>query len=231
MNTQGSDPTSRSFGKYGGCVYNKIWNGTCIMTIDISKEKVERNAIGLWLGWTLATFLGMLLGHLSLIPLVDRIDLGFARIISPLLGGGLVGFAQWLVLRGYLTRSSDWILAGGAGWAAAYAIGLLIVHNLSGSIIVGLVAYVLFGVIVALLQWPVLRREIPNIWPWILANVLGWTFAYFISQYLIGLWFEPGSYNQTFVTAILSGVSGFAAGAVTGLALIWIVRQPEREFL
>lgn len=201
------------------------------MTIDISEEKVERNTIGLWLGWTLATFLGMLLGHLLLIPLVDAVDLGFARIISPLLGGGLVGFAQWLVLRGFLTSSSDWVLAGGAGWAAAYAIGLLVVQNLSGSFFIGLVAYLLFGVIVASLQWPVLRREIPNIWAWILANVLGWTSGFFISQYLIDLWFGSGSSSQVLVTAVLSGVSGLTAGAVTGLALVWIVRQPESEFI
>jgi hypothetical protein len=199
------------------------------MAVDINEAKVERNEFGLWLGWTLATALGMLLGHLPLVPLVEVIDLGIARIVAPLLGGLLVGLSQWLVLRGFLTRSSDWILAGGAGWAAAYAIGLFVVQNLTGSFLIGLVAYLLFGVIVGLLQWPVLRREIPNIWAWISANVLGWTLGFFVSQIVVGQLFGPDSYNQALVTAISSGVSGFIAGALTGLALVWIVRQPELE--
>lgn len=201
------------------------------MTIDISEAKVERNEFGLWLGWTLATTLGMLIGHLPLIPLVNDMDLGLARIIAPLFAGLLVGFAQWLVLRGFLTRSSNWILAGGASWAAAYAIGLFIVQNLTGSTLIGLFAYLLFGVIVGLMQWPLLRREIPNIWSWVLANVIGWTLGYFASQTLVGLLFNPDIYNQGLVTAVSTGVSGLVAGALTGLALVWIVRQPERGYV
>jgi hypothetical protein len=197
------------------------------MTIDISEAKVERNEFGLWLGWTLATALGMLAGHLPLIPMVDNIDLGLARIIAPLFAGSLVGFAQWLILRGYLTHSSNWVLAGGASWAAAYAIGLFIVQNLSGSSLVGLIAYTLFGVIVAVLQWPILRREIPNIWSWILANVIGWTLGFFTSQIIVRMLFSPDFYNQALVTAVSSGASGLAAGVITGLALVWIVRKPE----
>jgi hypothetical protein len=201
------------------------------MTIDISEAKVERNEFGLWLGWTLATTLGMLIGHLPLIPLVNDMDLGLARIVAPLFAGLLVGFAQWLVLRGFLTRSSNWILAGGASWAAAYAIGLFIVQNLTGSTLIGLFAYLLFGVIVGLMQWPLLRREIPNMWSWVLANVIGWTLGYFASQTLVGLLFNPDIYNQGLVTAVSTGVSGLVAGALTGLALVWIVRQPERGYV
>jgi hypothetical protein len=198
------------------------------MTIDISEAKVERNEFGLWLGWTLATALGMLIGHLALFPMVEFLDLGLARIIAPLFAGLLVGFAQWLILRGYLTRCSDWVLAGGASWAAAFAIGLFIIQNLTGSSLVGLIAYLLFGLIVAIFQWPILRREIPNIWSWILANVIGWTLGFYVSQIIVGLLFSPDFYSQALVTAISSGVSGLVAGALTGLALVWIVRQPDR---
>jgi hypothetical protein len=197
------------------------------MTIDISEAKVERNEFGLWFGWTLATALGMLIGHLLLIPLVNIMPLGIARVIAPLFAGMLVGFAQWLVLRGYLTRSSNWILAAGAGWAAAYALGLFIVQNLIGSVWIGLLAYLLFGTIVGVMQWPILRREIPNILSWILANVIGWTLGFIISQVIIGPLFHPGFFNQALVTAISTAISGLVAGAITGLSLVWIVRKPE----
>lgn len=197
------------------------------MTIDISEAKVERNEFGLWFGWMLATALGMLIGHLPLIPLVDNIDVGIARVIAPIFAGLLVGFAQWIVLRGYLTSSSNWVLAGGASWVAAYVIGLFIVQNLTGSSLAGLIAYILFGLIVALFQWPILRREIPNIWSWILANVVGWTLGFFASLFVIGKIFGPDFYNQALVTAISATVSGLVAGAFTGVALVWIVRKPE----
>ena len=32
------------------------------MSIDIDEAKVERNEVGLWLAWTAATTLGMLIG-------------------------------------------------------------------------------------------------------------------------------------------------------------------------
>jgi hypothetical protein len=94
-----------------------------------------------------------------------------------------------------------------------------------------LFAYLLFGVIVGLMQWPLLRREIPNIWSWVLANVIGWTLGYFASQALVGLLFSSDFYNQGLVTAVSTGVSGLVAGALTGLALVWIVRQPERGYV
>lgn len=197
------------------------------MTIDISEAKVVRNGPGLWLGWTLATALGMLLGHLPLVPFIGDLDLGLARVIAPLFAGVLVGFAQWLVLRGYLTNSSDWVLAGGASWAAAFVVGLFIIQNLAGSTLAGLAAYLLFGVIVAAIQWPVLRREIPNILSWILANMVGWALGFGASQVLISALFSADFYNQALVTAVSSGVSGLVAGACTGLALVWIVQKPE----
>jgi hypothetical protein len=197
------------------------------MTIDIDESKVARNEFGMWLEWTLATALGMLVGYLPSIIFVDLIDLGLARVVIPVLAGLLVGFSQWVVLRQYLTESSDWILAGGAGWAVGYALGLFLINNLTGSLLGGLLGYVLFGVIVALVQWPVLRREIPNALAWVLASVIGWTAGFYLSQVSLGVFFDGPTIAPAVSTSVISGMSGLVAGAVTGLALVWIVRQPE----
>src|SRR3990172_7827981 len=122
------------------------------MTIDLDEAKVERNEFGLWLEWTLATAGGMLIGFLLTIPLVNLLDLGFARVIVPILTGLLIGFTQWIVLRRYLTTSADWVLAGGTAWAVGYAFGLLLIQSLSGTFLGGIAAYLLFGAIVALVQ-------------------------------------------------------------------------------
>ena len=147
------------------------------MTIDLDEAKVEHNEFGLWLGWTLATAGGMLLGFLLTIPLVNMLDLGFARVIVPILAGFLIGFSQWIVLKRYLTTSADWVLAGGTGWAAGYALGLLVVQNLPSTLFGGIAAYLLFGAIVAMVQWQVFRREIPSALTWIVVNALGWAAA------------------------------------------------------
>ena len=198
------------------------------MTIDINEAKVARDEFGMWLEWTLATAFGMLLGFLPSIVLVNLMDLAFARIIVPLFAGFLVGLAQWVVLRKYVNGVADWVLAAGASWAVGYALGLLIMNGLTGTGLDGFFGYVLFGVIVALVQWPILRREIPNVWMWILANVIGWTTGFYLSQISLDLFFNDPVINPVASTSVLSGVSGLVAGAITGVALIWIVRQPER---
>ncbi|HXQ36969.1 MAG TPA: hypothetical protein VN843_23355 [Anaerolineales bacterium] len=198
------------------------------MTIDINEAKVARNEIGMWLEWTLATAFGMLLGFLPSIVLVNIMDLALARLIVPLFAGFLVGLSQWVVLRKYVNKVSDWILAAGTSWAVGYALGLFMMNGLTGTGLDGFIGYILFGVIVALVQWPILRREIPNVWMWILANVVGWTAGFYLSQVSLDLLFDGPTIAPIASTSVLSGVSGLVAGAITGIALIWIVRKPER---
>ena len=197
------------------------------MTIDIDEAKVERNEIGLWLGWTLATTGGMLFGFLPTIPLVNLLDLGIAQIAVPVLAGTVIGFAQWIVLRRYLVAGSTWELADGTTWAAGYVLGLLLVLALPSTIFVATIGYLLFGVIVALVQWPVLRREIPNVLVWVLANSFGWAMGFWASQAVLPLFITDPLVSPAVGTTVIAVTSGLVAGAITGVALIWIVRKPE----
>ena len=198
------------------------------MTIDINETKVKRNEIGLWLAWTFATALGMLVGYLPLALLVGSLDLGFARVIVPIISGIFLGLAQWLVLRPYISKSYDWILNHAVGWVVGYTLGLYVVQLLSKTSLGMLVGFISFGVIVALFQYPALRREIPHLATWILANVAGWTLGAYLSLLAAGVLFQ-NKVPTTFASVLVSvGITGFVAGAITGLALIWIVRQPDR---
>jgi hypothetical protein len=198
------------------------------MTIDISEAKLERNKFGLWAGWALATALGMLIGFLPAELLAEALGLGFARVLVPLIAGFLIGFFQWLLLRGYLTESADWIPSAGLGWMAGYALGLLVIRTLSGSAWETILGYIVFGLIVSVVQWPVLRREIPSLLPWAIANIIGWTIAYLIAQSAAGSLYLSLGLQPEITAVIIAGLSGLIAGAITGIALIWIVRQPER---
>lgn len=198
------------------------------MTIDIDETKVKRNEFGLWFAWTLATALGMLVGYLPLAFLVGSLDLGIARVIVPLLSGILLGLTQWLVLRPYVSKSYDWILNHAVGWVVGFSIGLFVVQLLSKTPLGMLVGFISFGVIVAIFQYPALRREIPHLATWILANVIGWTLGAYLSILALGVFFRyviPTTLTSVLVTV---GITGLVAGAITALALIWIVRQPDR---
>ena len=199
-----------------------------MMTIDIDETKVKRNEFGLWLAWTLATGLGMLIGYLPLAFLIGSLDLGVARVIVPIITGILLGLAQWLVLRPYVSNSYDWILNHAVGWVVGFTLGLFVVQLLSKTPLGMFVGFILFGVIVAVFQYPVLRREIPHLSTWILANVIGWTLGAYLSQLAAGVFFQ-NSVPTTFTSVLVTvGITGLVAGAITGLALIWIVRQPDR---
>jgi hypothetical protein len=91
-----------------------------------------------------------------------------------------------------------------------------------------LVGFITFGLIVALFQYPALRREIPHLTTWILANVAGWTLGAYLSQLAASTFFQ-NAVPSTFVSVLITvGLTGLVAGAITALALIWIVRQPDR---
>ena len=198
------------------------------MAIDIDEAKVERNEFGLWLAWALATALGMILGYLPAALVVSDIDLGIARILVPLLAGLLIGVAQWTVLRGYVTRSHDWILNHAGGWVVGYILGLLVVQGVGRTALGALIGYLIFGILVAVFQWPILRREIPHVIPWILANVIGWTAGSYVSTLVVGAISRNTPPSLIASTLITSGLTGLIGGAVTGLALVWIVKKPER---
>jgi hypothetical protein len=198
------------------------------MSIDIDESKVIRNEWVLWLGWVIASGAGMLIGFLPSSFLAEWFGLGVARVISPLLAGGLIGFGQWLVLRNFLTECSDWVLAAGAGWGVGYALGIYTLQLLPGGVWSGMFGFVLFGFIVALVQWPILRREIPQVLPWIVANIVGWTLGFFIGQISASFLFNTLEISALLYSAVSLAVSGLISGAIIGLALIWIVRKPER---
>jgi hypothetical protein len=198
------------------------------MAVDFDEAKIARNATGMWLGWMLATALGLILAYVPAAMLIGPLDLGIARVLVPLLAGVIIGLAQWLFLRRYVSHSFDWVFNLAASWVAGYTIALFVVDLLAGSFLGMLLGFILFGVIVALFQWPVLHREIPSLWMWILANVVGWTLGALLSQLVIAALFGNDPSNLVLMTFVNSAVVGLVAGLITGLALVRIVREPEQ---
>jgi hypothetical protein len=114
--------------------------------------------LGLW--WSLATIGGLVLG----------------LIIGCTFGLGCA-VMQWLALRRLV--SAWWIAATFVAWAIFWAINLAGFlgsgSGVFGKVIEGLGHGALFGALLGLFQWLVLRNKIRNANWWIYANILGWS--------------------------------------------------------
>jgi hypothetical protein len=135
--------------------------------------------LGLW--WSLATIGGLILGLIVLFA-----GLGAAiNNAPPFLFGLVIGCTfglgcavmQWLALRRLVSRL--WIGATFAAWAIFWAVNLSgFLGNgtgVLGKIVEGLGHGALFGGLLGIFQWFVLRNKTPNANWWIYANVLGWS--------------------------------------------------------
>ena len=116
----------------------------------------------------------------------------------------LSGVLQWLALRRYLARAGLWVL-GSLGAAAVVGLVVFGVGRVDAD--VGWIAGAgVFGTVVGVLQWLLLRRRVARAGWWVLASTIGWVVAV-----------PAGG---------MTGPPGWAAyGAITGTALVWLLRQ------
>jgi hypothetical protein len=175
-------------------------------------------------GWTIATWLGWILGIPILIGLAAMLDgLGFEMIQFPVgLGMGLgVGLLQARLVRRLGVSIADWITSCAAGLTVPFAafdvgtrFGYYHAHALYLSVALG-------GLIVGTWQAYLLRPHLRVAGAWVIASALGWMAAsgsvvlgevLFRARPLEGI---PGA------LAVLGAfmVGGVILGAITGLPL------------
>ncbi len=207
----------------------------------------------LWRSWTLATAVGELAGFavptvvgLTAFRLLDKPEGGaagmvmYALLVAAGMGeGAVLGMAQWLVLRRWVTRVGRraWVLATSLAAGVAWALGLLPstvgglgdLHPIvlvAGAIVL---AVTLLGSI-GVAQWLVLRRHLPRAGWWAPANALAWLLGLpvtFIGPALVPDGSPPAVWATVF---IVSGVlMGTIVGAVTGIALVRLVLRDDRS--
>ena len=119
------------------------------------------------------------------------------------MSGIAIGGMQWLVLRRQVSWAGWWVLANIAGWV----VGALL--NLPFGLFVGFaVGLAAAGV----MQWLVLRRQLSRATWWLLASFVAWA----AGQVISGLAFP----------VCQAPCSGAVIGAITGIALAWLLRHP-----
>ncbi len=194
---------------------------------------VERNQIGwgFWLQWVLASTVGLYVGLTMAFFLTafSAVVLGLGDWCENLfsaIGFGIgVGLPQWLVLRRRVSGAGWWVLASAAGgygiWQAGFT-GYSDSLSLSYGSLLGWTGVVaLSGAVTGTLQWLVLRGQVSRAGWWVLASTVGWGLGM-----TAAIAFSRGVGASDFGAL---GGTGAVLGAVTGGALVWLLRQPVPE--
>jgi hypothetical protein len=206
---------------------------------------VAANMAGEVVGFGLAAAIGSVLGAwMATTTGSAQVAIAVGLVVAVgMVEGSVVGVAQWLVLRRHLARLSAraWVAATVGGAALAWGAGMLLgsiaaelleaseaapqiplAAWLAGPLVIGAVA----GSLLASVQWWVLHRlGYPAGW-WVPAHVLGWAGGMVVA--FAGMAAMPDGAAPAAWIVAGGGIGlamGFIAAAVSGLALVALVRD------
>lgn len=188
----------------------------------------------LWLAWLAATTLGWAAGLFGYRVLADAFY--FAGWLKTLDGIGFcIALLQALVLRRYLDHAAWWlVVSGSCGVVAVYLRALVIVTVLTttGNQVAFVATDALTalgtGILIGVLQWLVLRRQLARAQWWIpvsglgvlVGAVTGDVVGFVVVIYVLNLGIDPNAF------VVVSGlVSAPIYGAITGYALVRLLHS------
>ena len=186
---------------------------------------------GYWLAWFLASAMGFGVGAVlggsfayRFFP-TDTFDAANGITLGIVMGAA-GGYFQWVVLRERIAGAGLWGLASALGFGSA--MGAPAAANAAENLaMAGFLIPSVFGLVGGILQWLILRRKVPRAGWWLLANLLG-SLVGAISFPMAMAISETGNWGLAMMTFGL--VFGAGNGAITGAALIWLLRQsPSKD--
>lgn len=173
------------------------------------RAALRGDELKLWLSWSGLTWFAFL-SSLLFIEVGERVDLTLGEA---LIGGGLIGLAQCLVLRPYMPGAYRWLVAslvswgalaffhiGAVGWMAPATLNL----TLRGGF--GFLQGAYVGVGLGIGQWLAIRRQVTAAWRWVPLSGLIWAVAIAFG------WLVGGG---------LRAISNLFVGEVVGLVAAW----------
>ena len=193
------------------------------MAEQIDERSAQAPDWGLWLWWVVAGVVGWAAGWglgWSEVEFLS-VDIAAAEYGGVVVGVTVAGVLQWLMLRRHVARAVWWIVASLVSGVVAGGV----IFGVGGD--TGFTAEVardmdlgwimeaaLYGAVLGVLQWLVLRRQVALSGLWILASTVGWVVGDPVCSSLIGF----GTLSWV--------VFGAVYGAITGIVLVWLLRQP-----
>jgi hypothetical protein len=171
-----------------------------------------------WPAWG-AAFLGFPIGGAAATLLVGPIESVGAALIAGAVAGGVIGAAQWVVLRLRLPLSALWVPATAVGMAVGMALGQVLLGDNTTMQLLLLRGLVVGGAIGAS-QAAVLRGVLPTPPVWAAIVTLGWPLAWAVSA-TIGI-------DLTRNWAVFGSSGALVFQLVAGLTLAYLLRRKER---
>ena len=200
---------------------------------------VERTHIGwrFWQQWVLANTCGAAVGGLAglkVIIAICQLLAGWRACTAGWTAGLVVCWAvvaamQGLVLRRHISLAGRWVLASTLGWTMVWVAGLAVTLAVGehkfwmmwGPLLNPVVAAA-HGAVGGAMQWLVLRRQISRAGWWVLASTVGWLVPLVVGGAVGG---ALGLENWPMLFPALAVLSA----AITGIVLVWLLRQPAKE--
>jgi len=172
---------------------------------------------GVILGWIVANLLGVAaIGALSLIlPFLKSIP---GMLVSSLIIGLPIGFAQWIALRRVAPISILWVLTISAGLLLGLVVGPILAGIFWGflddeSVLSLTAAYTTIGLLVGMAQWLFLRGHFTKSLVWLLSSAVGLGLG-------TGLVLVSNLIYQSGIISIILVVLVYAIA--TGLVISWL---------
>ena len=168
-----------------------------------------------WPAWG-AAFVGFPIGGAAATLLVGPIESVGAALIAGAVAGGVIGAAQWLVLRRRIPLSALWVAATAGGMAVGMALGQVLLGDnttMQPLLLRGLVV----GAAIGAAQVALLRGILPTPTVWAAVVTLGWPLAWAVSA-AIGL-------DLTRNWAVFGASGALFFQLATGLTLAYLLRR------
>ncbi len=176
-----------------------------------------------WLWWLAATIVGtgagMAIAFLGLGALLSRLSQAAYGAVIGAVFGAAVGISQWLVLRRYLDRVGGWVVLTLVGWVIFWELNIL---NLLGE--APGVAFVqdfwhlaVFGGLVGVLQWLLLRRRVQKAAWWLLASMFG---AALGAEVADGV--NAALHSDTSIDFLIGSI---VWAYITGVCMMWLLQE------
>ncbi len=179
-----------------------------------------------WLGWFLTTSIGAALGMAInfgvLAGMLSRLPQAAYGLVIGSVFGAAIGTAQWLVLRRYLDQVGWWVLLTSVGWVVFWELNLL---NLLGAaegiaFIPDILHLGMFGGLVGILQWSLLRGKVQGAGWWVLASVLAGMLGALVADGVNATLQSDSPLD--FLTGSMVG------GMINGITMMWLLQQPSQ---
>ena len=210
---------------------------------------VSANALGELIGLGLTFVVGF--GSVMVVGdpqgTLEAIGLGLLMVASGAIEGVLVGAAQWWAMRKALPEINrkSWIAATVIGALVAWTFGSIPTTMISTNpdaagapavelgtgmmLLMAGVMGVLLGIVLALAQWVVLRRTVPNAWWWLPANSAAWLLGMPVVFGAVDLAQGAGTgWQALLIFAAALALTGALVGGVHGLVLVKLASQEMR---